>query len=144
MSEKTRIRGIEDYPLAEKRPELVQSSRGKALKDLTLAAIEAGDVTLEDLRITPQALKDQAAVAEKAGRPTLARNFERAAELVDVPQDVVLRIYELLRPGRAKDKAELMAAAAMLRDTYRATGMADFIEEAAVIYERRGLFTYRF
>lgn len=144
MSEKQRIRGIEDYPLAEKRPELVQSSRGKALKDLTLAAIEAGDVTLEDLRITPQALKDQAAVAEKAGRPTLARNFERAAELVEVPQDVVLRVYELLRPGRAKDKAELMAAAAMLRDTYHAATMADFVEEAAAIYERRGLFTYRF
>jgi propanediol dehydratase small subunit len=144
MSEKTRIRGIEDYPLAEKRPELVHSARGKALQDLTLAAVEAGEVTLEDLRITPQALKDQAAIAEKAGRPTLARNFERAAELVEVPQEVLLRIYELLRPGRAKDKAELLTAAALLRDTHRAAHMAAFVEEAAAIYERRGLFTYRF
>jgi propanediol dehydratase small subunit len=144
MSGKTRIRGIEDYPLAEKRPELVRSARGKALQDLTLAAVEAGEVTLEDLRITPQALKDQAVIAEKAGRPTLARNFERAAELVEVPQDALLRIYELLRPGRARDKAELLAAAALLRDTYRADRMAAFVEEAAAIYERRGLFTYRF
>ena len=41
----------------------------------------------------------------------LAANFERAAELVDVPQDVVMAVYELLRPGRAKDKAPLLDAA---------------------------------
>lgn len=136
--------GIADYPLAEKRPELVRSSRGKSLLDLTLAGIEAGAVTLEDLRITPQALRDQAAIATDAGRPTLGRNFERAAELVEVPQDVVLRVYELLRPGRAKTKAELLAAAQLLRDTYKAELMAGFVEEAAEVYERRGLFTYRF
>jgi propanediol dehydratase small subunit len=144
MSEQQRIRGIADYPLAEKRPEIVKTSRGKALADLTLAAVEAGTVTLEDLRITPQALKDQAVIAERAGRPTLGRNFERAAELVDVPQDVVLKVYELLRPGRAKDKAALLAAAAELRDTYRAERMAAFVEEAAEVYERRGMFTFRY
>lgn len=139
-----RIRGIGDYPLAEKRPEIVKSARGKPLADLTLAAVEAGAVTLEDLRITPQALKDQAAIAEKAGRPTLGRNFARAAELVDVPQDVLLRIYELLRPGRARGKGDLLAAARELRDSYSAPIMAAFVEEAAEIYERRGLFTFRF
>src|SRR5690606_22015631 len=135
---------VADYPLAEKRPETVRSARGKNLNDLTLAGIEAGSVALEDLRITPQALRDQAAIATDAGRPTLGRNFERAAELVDVPQDVVLRVYELLRPGRARAKAELVAAAKLLRDTYKAERMAAFVEEAAEIYERRGLFTYRF
>lgn len=139
-----RIRGIADYPLAEKRPEMVKSARGKPLADFTLEAVEEGAVTLADLRITPQALRDQARIAEHAGRPTLGRNFERAAELVDVPQDELLRIYELLRPGRARDKAELLAAANLLRDTYGANRMAAFVEEAAEIYERRGLFTYRF
>ena len=38
----------------------------------------------------------------------LAGNFERAAELVDVPQDFIMQVYELLRPGRAKDKAPLL------------------------------------
>lgn len=139
-----RVNGVADYPLAENRPDLVKTARGKALEDLTLDAVIAGDVTLEDLRITPQALKDQARIAELAGRPTLGRNFERAAELVGVPQDFLLQVYELLRPGRAKTKADLLAAATILRESYDAAQMADFVEEAAEVYERRGLFTYRF
>lgn len=139
-----RVNGVADYPLAENRPDLVKTARGKALEELTLDAVIAGDVTLEDLRITPQALKDQARIAELAGRPTLGRNFERAAELVGVPQDFLLQVYELLRPGRAKTKADLLAAATILRESYDAAQMADFVEEAAEVYERRGLFTYRF
>ena len=100
---------------------------------------------LEDLRITPAALRMQAEIARAANRPMLAENFERAAELVDVPQDFLMQVYELLRPGRAKDKA---AAAhgrrASCAKTYRAERMARFVEEAADVYERRGLFTYRF
>ena len=134
----------QDYPLAEKRPDLVRTRRGKKLEDLTLAALEAGEVALEDLRITPEALRQQAEIAVAAGRPTLGRNFERAAELVDVPQDVILRIYELLRPGRAKGKGDLLDAAKLLRGTYKAERMAVFIEEAAEVYERRGLFSKRF
>jgi propanediol dehydratase small subunit len=99
---------------------------------------------MADLRITATALRQQAAVARSAGRPTLGENFDRAAELVDVPQEVLLQIYELLRPGRAKDKTELLAAADRLRHDYGATIMADFITQAASVYERRGLFTFRF
>lgn len=139
-----RIGSVKDYPLAENRPDLVKTASGKALDQLTLDAVLADEVGLDDLRITPQALRDQAQIAELAGRPTLARNFDRAAELVDVPQEVILAIYELLRPGRAKTAAELLAAAATLRTTYGAEKMAAFIEEAAKVYERRGLFTYRF
>ena len=133
-----------DYPLAEKRPDLVRTRRGKTLDDLTLAGIESGEVALEDLGITPDALRQQAQIARSAGRPNLGRNFERASELVDVPQDVILNIYELLRPGRAKGKADLIAAAELLRGTYKAERMAAFIEEAAEVYERRGLFSRRF
>jgi len=139
-----RMRGLVDYPLAEIRPDLVKTAGGKMLSDLTLDAVMAGNVTMEDLRITPQALIDQGLIAELAGRPTLARNFERAAELVDIPQDFILRVYELLRPGRAKTKQDLLDAAGTLRLTYKADKMAAFVEEAADIYERRGLFTYRF
>ena len=78
------------------------------------ASVIAGEVALEDLRITPAALRMQAEIARSAGRPMLAENFERAAEMVDVPQDFLMQVYELLRPGRAKDKAPLLAAA---RDT---------------------------
>jgi propanediol dehydratase small subunit len=135
---------VADYPLAEKRPELIEGRRGKRLDDITLEALVAGDVGLEDLRITPAALKLQGEIARAGGRPMLAKNFERAAELVEVPQDVLMQVYELLRPGRAKDTAPLLDAARMLRDTYGATTMARFVEEAAEVYERRGIFTRRY
>ena len=135
---------IADYPLAEKRPELVPGKRGKALGDLTLDAVVAGEVTLDDLRITPEALRLQAEIADAAGRPTLGQNFRRSAELVDVPQATIMRIYELLRPGRAKGPEDLRAAAVELREKHGATRMAAFVEEAASVYEQRGLFKKRF
>jgi propanediol dehydratase small subunit len=135
---------IADYPLAEKRPEIVRGKRGMPLGDITLDALLEDRVILEDLRITTGALQQQAEIARDAGRPTLAQNFERAAELVDVPQDVIMRVYELLRPGRATNKDQLLAAATDLEKTYGAARMAAFIEEAADIYERRGLFARRF
>jgi glycerol dehydratase small subunit/propanediol dehydratase small subunit len=135
---------VKDYPLAEKHPDKVKGARGKSLADITLDAVLDGSVTIEDLRITPSALQSQADVARAAGRPRLADNFLRAADLVAVPQDVVMRAYELLRPGRAKSKADLTAMADLMRNTYKATRIADFIAEAADVYERRGLFTKRF
>lgn len=136
--------GVADYPLAEKRPELVEGRGGKRLDAITLDGVIAGDVTLDDLRITPEALRQQAEIARDAGRATLAANFERAAELCDVPQDFIMAVYELLRPGRATDKGPLLEAARTLRETYGATRMAAFVEEAAAVYEHRGLYTYRF
>ena len=135
---------IADYPLAEKRPEIVRGKRGKGLDEITLEALLEDRVTLEDLRITAAALRQQAEIARAAGRDTLAANFERGAELVDVPQDTIMRIYELLRPGRAQSQEELLAVARELRDQHRAEGMAAFVEEAAAVYERRGLFKKRF
>lgn len=133
-----------DYPLAEKHAEKIRGGRGKVLSEVTLDAVMSGDATIEDLRITPRALRDQAEISRSAGRPRLADNFARAAELVDVPQDVIMQSYELLRPGRAKNKAQLMEAAANLRKIHGAELIADFIEEAATVYEQRGLFSKRF
>ena len=133
-----------DYPLAETQPGAVTGKRGKALPEITLDAVLAGDVTMEDLRITPQALQAQAEIARDAGRPTLALNFERGAELVEVPQEFIMQVYELLRPGRAKSRQELLDAAAAMRGIYGAERIARFIEEAAETYEARGLFTFRF
>ncbi|MDX2306691.1 MAG: diol dehydratase small subunit [Hyphomicrobium sp.] len=133
-----------DYPLAEKRPEIVHGRRGKDLQEVTLAAVLDDRVTMEDLRITATALLQQAEIARDAGRATLAENFARAADLVDVPSETIFRVYELLRPGRAPSKAALTDAARELRDTYGASRMADFVDEAAEIYESRGLFKKRF
>jgi len=133
-----------DYPLAENRRDLVRGRRGKSLEELNLDALESGEVILDDLRITPQALELQAEIARTSNRAKLAQNFERASELVEIPQDYLMEIYELLRPGRAGNKGVLLEVAQNLRMTYQATRMADFIEEAAEVYEARGLFASRF
>ena len=133
-----------DYPLAENHPDKIKGTRGKSLADLTLDGVMRGDVIIEDLRITPQALKDQADISRSVARPRLAENFDRASELVNVPQDFIMEVYELLRPGRAKSQDVLLAAAQTMRETYHANRIAAFIEEATEVYEKRGLFTHRF
>ncbi len=133
-----------DYPIAEKRPELVTGARGKPLEDLTLDALVSGEVTMEDLRITPEALLQQAEIARCVGRTELAQNFERASEMAAIPQPVIMEIYELLRPGRARDNQMLLDAATRLRDEFQAEALAIFVEEAAEVYEHRGLFTTRY
>ncbi|MFZ1726356.1 MAG: diol dehydratase small subunit [Albidovulum sp.] len=136
----TRKLTLADYPLAETRPETVKGARGIPIDRITVKAVMAGDIGMEDLRITPQALLAQAEIASAAGRRTLARNFERAAELVHVPQDIIMETYEMLRPGRVHDPADLIARADMLSKDYNATQIADFLREAAEIYTRRGFF----
>lgn len=139
MSSTSQPYGTADYPLAEKHAAQIRSGTGKPLEEITLSAVLAGEVSLEDLRITRQALQNQAGIARSANRPTLAQNFERAAELVEVPQEFLLQVYEFLRPGRAS-KAELLDAAEVLRDRYGAEKIAAYVEEAARVYEKRKLF----
>lgn len=140
----TETPGIADYPLAETRPETIRALSGKPMSEITLDAVLAGDVAMDDLRIDASALRQQAAIARAAGRETLARNLERGADLVAVPQSEIMAVYDLLRPGRAKSKAELLAAASRLRDEHGAATIAAFVEEAAEVYDRRGLFRFRF
>lgn len=135
---------VADYPLAERRADLVRGARGKSLDELTIEALANGDAEMQDLRITPDALRQQAAIARDAGRDALAANFERAAELANIPQDVIMSFYELLRPGRVREKQQLIREAQRLRDEFHAPLMAAFVEEAAEVYDRRGLFKFRY
>jgi propanediol dehydratase small subunit len=139
-----RLFGIPDYPLAETCPGEVRGARGVSLDELSLERVVAGKITMEDLRITPQSLSRQAEISRAAGRPTLALNLERAAEMAALPQQVIMEIYELLRPGRAKGDAELISAAKLLRQTYGTFKLAAFLEEAAEVYRRRGLYIDRY
>jgi propanediol dehydratase small subunit len=132
------------YPIGEKQPDRVRTRNGHPLRDLTLDNLLARHVDASDFGITVGALRLQAAIAEQAGRPNLAQNLRRGAELVEIPDDVLLGVYELLRPGRAHRADELRAAANQLRDTYGAKETASLLEEAALVYERRGIFQRRF
>ena len=132
------------YPVGEKQPDLIQTRNGHPLRDLTLDNLLTGNVAASDFRITAEGLRLQAEVAEKAGRSNLAQNLRRGAELVEIPDTVLLEFYELLRPGRAQNADKLRAAANQLRDSYGAKETASLIEEAALVYERRGVFQRRF
>ena len=132
------------YPVGEKQPERVRTRNGHALRDLTLEGLLTGELSASDFGITAEGLRLQAAIAERAGRPNLAQNLRRGAELVEIPDDVLLDVYELLRPGRAQSEDELRAAAHRLRETYAANETASLLDEAALVYERRGIFQRRF
>ena len=85
---------------------------------------------MEDLRVTAEALELQAQVAEQAARPQLAENLRRGAELVNLTEDLILRVYNCLRPGRAS-REELLAMAADLEARYGARRCAGLIRESA-------------
>ena len=69
-------------------------------------------------------------------RDAIARNFRRAAELIRVPDDRILEMYNALRPYRST-KAELYAIGDELINEYGATVSGNFVKEAADIYEKR-------
>ncbi|WP_240374952.1 diol dehydratase small subunit [Bacillus piscicola] len=125
-----------DYPLSEKRPELVTSPTGKKLDHFTLERVLNGDLTREDVRISSETLELQAQIAESMGRDPLARNFRRAAELIAVPDDRILEIYNALRPYRST-KEELLEIADELENRYHAAINASLVREAVAIYEKR-------
>jgi len=88
--------------------------------------------------IAPETLLHQATVAERAGRRQLGQNLRRAAELVQVPESLILEVYNALRPRRST-AAELSALARRLREEYHAPHCARWVDEAAASYFARGL-----
>lgn len=126
-----------DFPLAEKRPELVKSMKGLNLNDITLEKVVAGELSFDDVKIRPETLEYQAQIAESAGRPRIAVNLRRAAEMTQIPDERLLQMYDSLRPYRCT-KAELLAIAEELESQHRAKICAAFVREAADVYEQRG------
>ena len=126
-----------DYPLGTRRPDLVRTTAGVSVDEITLDAARAGRIVARDLRATPETLHLQAEVAAAQGRTQLAANLDRAAELAAVPDDVLLDVYTALRPGRAT-AGELELWALRLEE-FEAEKTAAFVREAAAAYAERGL-----
>ena len=122
---------MSQYPLSEKAPERLRAPSGRAFNSITLDAAVAGELTMDDLRVTPEALLLQAEVAESAGRPHLAANLRRAAELASVPESVILEVYDTLRPGRTS-RERLLEVAARLETEFSAPLCAALVREAAM------------
>jgi propanediol dehydratase small subunit len=125
-----------EYPLAEKHADSLRAPSGKPFGEISLEAVLDGRVAMADLRVTSQALEWQAQIAEGAGRRQLAENFRRAAEMVAMPEERILQVYEALRPGRSSPEA-LWALAEELERNYHAARCARLIREAAEAYSRK-------
>ena len=125
-----------DYPLGVKMPEAIKTPTGKPFSSLSYEKVIAGELTSDDMRIAPETLEMQAQVAESVGREAFAGNLRRAAELIAVPDERLLQIYNALRPYRST-KQELLDIAAEL-DGYKAAIAAGLVREAAEVYEKRG------
>lgn len=124
----------DNYPLSEKSPDQLTTPTGVSWKNIDLQSILDGTLSMSDLRITPQTLELQAQIAESAGRNQLAENLKRASELVNVPEDKILEIYQALRPGRSTAH-QLEELAADLESQYEARRCARFLREAAQAYD---------
>ena len=104
---------------------------------LSVEAAVDGRLQLGDLRIDPERLRFQADQADRDGNRQLAENLRRAAELVLVPDEELMSLYEALRPHRSSSEELLGLAQSLVRRG--APRCADLVVEAARTYERRGL-----
>ena len=126
------------YPLGEYEKDKIASKTGKKLDDISLNEVLKNNVGPDDIKISKETLKAQGQVALEAGNDSMEKNFERAAELVDVPDDVILKMYDKLRPNRST-KLELVMMAKELLEKYHAKNCAKLVMEAVEIYEKRGV-----
>ncbi|APM38227.1 diol dehydratase small subunit [Clostridium kluyveri] len=127
-----------DYPLGKKRPELIKTSTGKSIDDISLENVLNGKITLDDVKINKKTLLYQAQIAESVGNIQLAANLRRAAELTVVPDARVLEIYNALKPHKST-RQQLIEIAEELENKYKAKLNAEFVREAAESYEKRNM-----
>lgn len=126
------------YPLSKYEAGSLKAKSGKAFADVTYEQLIGGNIQPDDLKTNEATLRRQAEVAYGAGKKQFGDNLMRASEMVSIPDDEVLEIYNLLRPNRT-DKQTLLDTAKRMREEYGANNIAALIEEAAAVYEKRGI-----
>ncbi len=127
---------MELYPLLEKHPNLIAGKTGKKLSDISIDKVIDGSLGIEDLSISADTLMLQAKVALDSSRPQLAENFVRASELIAIPDDEILSIYNALA---LYFLSKLLAIADSLDKKYKANVCAAFIRETTEVYKKRGI-----
>ena len=126
------------YPLMESAEDSLTAGSGRTLSSITLDAAAAGEIDATDLQVSAATLAAQAELAHQAGYRELAQNLQRAAELTAVPNQELLRMYELMRPGRST-YSQLTEMADRLENEFSAPITAAFVREAAEVYRSRNL-----
>jgi propanediol dehydratase small subunit len=114
------------------------SFSGRKLNELRIEDVLQGELSAEDFRISAETLCSQAQSALDAGYSQLAENLLRAAEMTNISNEEVLKIYDKLRPGRAT-YPEMKTIADRLESDLNAPLTASFIREAAEVYLKRGI-----
>jgi propanediol dehydratase small subunit len=105
--------------------------------ELSVSAAVGGRLSLPDLRMDPETLRHQATQAAAHGNPQLAENLLRAAELVSIPDEELMALYEALRPHRSTaDELDELAASLEQRGASRC---ASLVLDAGKVYKRRNL-----
>jgi len=127
---------IDDYPLRQKRSDLLFTHNGVNINDITFENIYAGVLSRDECRISKDSLILQAKIADDIGNTHLAGNFRRAAEMIEIESDRIIEIYNALRPYRSTE-GELRKVVKELKEKYNATITATFIEEAIIIMKER-------
>ena len=125
---------MSNYPLID--DDNLAAASGRSLHDITLDQLD--DLQPGDIQVSAATLRQQAAIAREAGYSQLAANLTRAAELTAVPNAELLKMYDLLRPGRSSYES-LEALAVHLETQYNAHENARLVREAASAYRARGL-----
>ncbi len=125
------------YPLSDSSDDSIRSRSGRPLSELTLENVRAGKLRTGDFSISDDTLRRQAALSAASGYVELAANLRRAAELVSVPDEKLLEIYDALRPGRKTFKALIDLAGHMI-DEYDARETAKLIRDTAENYQVSG------
>lgn len=128
-----------DYPLYEKRPELIKTHTGKAVDEINIENILSGVITAADCRISAETLEYQSQIEDSVGNPQLAANFRRAAEMTRIPDDRIIQIYNCMRP-HVSTKEELLDIVKELETKYDAKINAVLLREAVEVYEERKMF----
>ena len=118
------------YPFYKHSRNELKLPSGKPVDSLSMEALRENKISPTDLGIHPDTLKEQANVAEQAGFHQLAANLRRSAELVNIPDNKILQVYDALRPGRSSPQT-LKEIANELKEKYAAPLTAAFIREAA-------------
>lgn len=125
------------YPLSKSGLD-IKSKSGKGLDDITIDEVIKGNITGEDIKISKETLKLQGDIAKSEGRIELGENFIRASELVDIPDEELLNIYNMLRPNRSSEE-ELLKKAEEIKVKYGALNCSNLILDSLKVYKKRGI-----
>lgn len=106
-----------NYPLAEKEPGKIKTPTGKPFSSLSYDKVISGELTADDMRISPETLEMQAQVAESVNREAFAGNLRRAAELIAVPDERLLEITMRCAPTAPPSRSSSTSPTSWTRST---------------------------